>query len=409
MDKIIHPYITKINNLKCVLVNFPCSQVVSAGFFVKIGSAYEDKSVRGISHFLEHMLFKKRTNKLDELGISYNAATSREYTYYECHGSTDQLKDIINLLFMIMTQPAFEEKEIKSERNVIFEEMKGDQMSYTKQLYEVAINIIYKNKNKDYALPIIGNVDTLNNMNAKKLKEYFDEYYHYDNSTLVIVGNMNKQSVLQQIKTLVNKYPRTGTKTDNISLKDMVVNTTMFIKPLKNTTQTYMMVNFYIENLTEIQKTQFYLLNHILTGNFMSILVNELRVKRGLCYGITSDSMLIKTDNLYNGIFYIKVDSDPTKIKECLKLILAIIINKKINKSAYINSKKSLNNVLSFSFQTSKDYLYFFGDMMLNNNTIFPNKIMDVLKKTTLKDINDLLNIIKKGQLYVNMIGSFKK
>jgi predicted Zn-dependent peptidase len=68
-----------------------------------------------------------------------------------------------------------------------------------------------------------------------------------------------------------------------------------------------------------------------------------------------------------------------------------------------------LNNVLSFSFQTSKDYLYFFGDMMLNNNNIFPNKIMDVLKKTTLKDINDLLKIIKKGQLYVNMIGSFKK
>ena len=147
MDKIIHPYITKINNLKCVLVNFPCSQVVSAGFFVKIGSAYEDKSVRGISHFLEHMLFKKRTNKLDELGISYNAATSREYTYYECHGSSDQIKDIISLLFIIMTQPAFEEKEIKNERNVIFEEMKGDQMSYKKQLYETAIFNIYKDKN----------------------------------------------------------------------------------------------------------------------------------------------------------------------------------------------------------------------------------------------------------------------
>ena len=409
MDKIIHPYITKINNLKCVLVNFPCSQVVSAGFFVKIGSAYEDKSVRGISHFLEHMLFKKRTNKLDELGISYNAATSREYTYYECHGSSDQIKDIISLLFIIMTQPAFEEKEIKNERNVIFEEMKGDQMSYKKQLYETAIFNIYKDKNEDYALPIIGDTNTLNNINAKKLKEYFNEYYHYDNSTFVVVGNMNKDAILKYIKTLVNKYPRTGTKTDNISLKDMVVNTTMFIKPLKNSTQTYMMVNFYIENLTEIQKTQFYLLNHILTGNFMSILVNELRVKRGLCYGITSDSMLIKTDDLYNGIFFIKVDSDPAKIKECLKLILELILNKKINKSAYINSKKSLNNVLSFSFQTSKDYLYFFGDMMLNNNTIFPNKIMDVLKKTTLKDINDLLNIIKKGQLYVNMIGSFKK
>ena len=407
MDKIIHPYITKINNLKCVLVNFPCSQVVSAGFFVKIGSAYEEKSVRGISHFLEHMLFKKRTNKLDELGISYNAATSRDYTYYECHGSTDQLKDIILLLFMIMTQPAFEEKEIKSERNVIFEEMKGDQMSYKKQLYETAIFNIYKDKNEDYALPIIGDTNTLNNINAKKLKEYFNEYYHYDNSTFVVVGNMNKDAILKYIKTLVNKYPRTGLKTDNISLKDMVVNTTMFIKPLKNTTQTYMMVNFYIENLTEIQKTQFYLLNHILTGNFMSILVNELRVKRGLCYGISSDSMLIKTDDLYNGIFFIKVDSDPAKIKECLKLILQIILHKKINKSAYINSKKSLNNILSFSFQTSKDYLYYFGTMMLNNDTILPGKIMDILKKTTLKDINDLLGVIKKGDIFVNMIGLF--
>ena len=220
MDKIIHPYITKINNLKCVLVNFPCSQVVSAGFFVKIGSAYEDKSVRGISHFLEHMLFKKRTNKLDELGISYNAATSREYTYYECHGSSDQIKDIISLLFIIMTQPAFEEKEIKNERNVIFEEMKGDQMSYKKQLYETAIFNIYKDKNEDYALPIIGDTNTLNNINAKKLKEYFNEYYHYDNSTFVVVGNMNKDAILKYIKTLVNKYPRTGTKTDNISLKD---------------------------------------------------------------------------------------------------------------------------------------------------------------------------------------------
>jgi predicted Zn-dependent peptidase len=407
MDKIIHPYITKINNLKCVLVNFPCSHVVSAGFFVKVGSAYEEKSVRGVSHFLEHMLFKKRTNKLDELGISYNAATSRDYTYYECHGSSDQIKDIILLLFMIMTQPAFEEKEIKSERNVIFEEMKGDQMSYTKQLYEVAINNIYKNKNKDYALPIIGNVDTLNNMNIKKLKEYFDEYYHYDNSTLVIVGNMNKQSVLQQIKTLVNKYPRTGTKTCDINIIDGKIEKDVFIRRVNNLPQTMMMINFYIKDLTEIQKNQFYLFNHILTGNFMSILVNELRVKRGLCYGITSDIMLVKTNDLYNGIFYIKVDSDPSKIKECLKLILQIILHRKINKASYINSKKSLNNILSFSFQTSKDYLYYFGTMMLNNDTILPQQIMDILKKTTIKDINNLLAIIKKGELFVNMIGTF--
>jgi predicted Zn-dependent peptidase len=285
--------------------------------------------------------------------------------------------------------------------------MKGDQMSYTKQLYEVAINNIYKNKNKDYALPIIGNVDTLNNMNIKKLKEYFDEYYHYDNSTLVIVGNMNKQSVLQQIKTLVNKYPRTGTKTCDINIIDGKIEKEVFIRRVNNLPQTMMMISFYIKNLTEIQKNQFYLFNHILTGNFMSILVNELRVKRGLCYGITSDIMLVKTNDLYNGIFYIKVDSDPSKIKECLKLILQIILHRKINKASYINSKKSLNNILSFSFQTSKDYLYYFGTMMLNNDTILPGKIMDILKKTTLNDINDLLSIIKKGELFINMIGTF--
>jgi predicted Zn-dependent peptidase len=123
MDKIDHTLV-KINNLQCVLVNFPCSVVVSAGFFVKIGSAYELSNERGISHFLEHMLFKKRTNQLDELGITYNAATSREYTYYECHGNNDQLKELITLLFLIFTKPVFNESDVNSEREVIFEEMK---------------------------------------------------------------------------------------------------------------------------------------------------------------------------------------------------------------------------------------------------------------------------------------------
>ena len=68
----------------------------------------------------------------------------------------------------------------------------------------------------------------------------------------------------------------------------------------------------------------------------MSILFNELRVKRGLCYGVSSDNMLTKNNNKYSGIFFIKVDSDPTKIKECLKLILEFVITKKINKTSYL-------------------------------------------------------------------------
>jgi hypothetical protein len=117
--------------------------------------------------------------------------------------------------------------------------------------------------------------------------------------------------------------------------------------------------------------------------------------------------MLIKTNNKYSGIFVIKIDSDPNKIKECLKLILLFIITKKINKTAYFNSKKSLDNIVSFSFQTSKDYLYFFGNMLLNKDMIMPSKIINILKKTSLKDINNLLNIIKKGDIFVNMVGAY--
>ena len=117
--------------------------------------------------------------------------------------------------------------------------------------------------------------------------------------------------------------------------------------------------------------------------------------------------MLIKNDNKYSGIFYIKIDSDPAKIKECLKLILLFIMTKKIKKTNYLNSKKSLDNIVSFSFQTSKDYLYFFGNMILNEDKIMPNKIIQTLKKTSLQDINNLLTIIKKGDIFVNMVGSY--
>lgn len=413
MDKLPKPYITKINNLKCVFVNFPCSYVVSAGFFVKIGSAYEPNDLRGISHFLEHMLFKKNkfspkmTNKLDELGISYNAATSREHTYYECHGNNTQIKDIILLLFMIFTQPIFDEQDVNKEREVIFEEMKGDNMSYKKKLFESTIKKIYNDKHEGYSLSIIGNTNTLNTINASSLKKFFNTYYHYDNSVLVIVGNMNYNVIEKYVKTLVNKYPRSGSKTTDLILNQSLLLPSMTLNNVDDATQTIMMVSFYIKNITEQQKIQLFLLNHILTGNFMSILFNELRVKRGLCYTVDSDNILIKINNMYNGLFFIKVDADPSKIKECLKIILDTLMYKKIKKSNFDASKKSLNNIVSFSFQTSKDYLYFYGNMILNNDKILPSNIISILEKTTLKDINKLIDIIKVGDLFVNMIGKY--
>jgi predicted Zn-dependent peptidase len=181
----------------------------------------------------------------------------------------------------------------------------------------------------------------------------------------------------------------------------------MTLNNVDNATQTIMMVSFFIKNLTEQQKIQLFLLNHILTGNFMSIFFNELRVKRGLCYTVDSDNILIKVNNMYNGLFFIKVDADPTKIKECLKIILDTMMYKKIKKSNFNASKKSLNNIVSFSFQTSKDYLYFYGNMILNNDKILPSNIISILEKTTLNDINKLIDIIKVGDLYVNMIGKY--
>jgi predicted Zn-dependent peptidase len=414
-NSVVQPHIIKINNLRCTLVNYPCSNVVSVGFFVKIGSAYESEEDRGISHYLEHMLFKKNkysnkmTNKLDELGISYNAATSKEYTYYECHGNVSQTKQLIFLLFMIFTRPVFIEKDVNKERLVIFEEMKGDKMSNKKQIFESSVNQIYNKRNEKYALPIIGNTNTLNSINAKKLKKYFDTYYHYDNAVFVLVGNINIPVITSYLQKIVNKYPRSGIKTEDLQFNDIKTEPSMCIKQLDNPSQTIMMINFYVKDLTELQKFQFSLLHHILTGNFMSILFNELRVKRGLCYGIDSDNMLIKSGDKYNGIVFIKVDADPTKIKECLKLILQFILTKRISKSTFLNSKKSLHNIISFSFQTSKDYLYFFGNTMLNNEKVIPSKIMELLKSTTLNDINGLLSIIKKGDLHVNMIGSYVK
>ena len=416
MDKTnnsILPKIVQINNLKCIFVNLPCSNIISTAFFVKIGSAYEPMEHRGISHFLEHMLFKKNkyshkmTNKLDELGITYNAGTSREHTYYECHGNTTQTNELIFLLFMIFTQPIFTKKDVDKERQVIFEEMNGDKMSFKKQLFESTLIKFFKNRNENYSLPIIGNRETLNTIDANALKNFFNSYYHYDNSVFIIVGNINYNKIVPYITKLVNKYPRSGIKTTDIQFTECSDKPSMILHSLPKSTQTSMMINFYVKDISELEKTQLFLLHHILTGNFMSILFNELRVKRGLCYGVTSDNILMKNNNKYNGIFFIKVDSDPTKIKECLKLILQFILTKKINKINYLNSKKSLHNIISFSFQTSKDYLYFFGNMMLHDEKIMPSQIINVLKKTTLKDINTLLNIIKKGDLFINMIGSY--
>src|SRR5439155_15146655 len=133
------------NGITIVLAPMKTTNIITAGFFLKVGAINETDQNNGIAHFLEHMMFKgteHRTSteifrQLDVIGAEYNAATTMENTYYYIYGNSDDTKKILDVMLDIYINPVFNTSEINKEKKVIIEEMRMRYDRPTMKLYDV--------------------------------------------------------------------------------------------------------------------------------------------------------------------------------------------------------------------------------------------------------------------------------
>ncbi len=226
------------NGLRIIAEVDPEAHTAAAGFFVATGSRDERSEVMGVSHFLEHMMFKGTDRRsaddvnreFDEIGANHNAWTSQEMTAFWAHVLPERLDSALDLLADIL-RPALREEDFNTERGVILEEIAMyDDVPFWR-LYETVMERHYRAH--PLAHRVLGTRDTIGALQRNAMAAYFRDRYSADNTTLALAGRLDFDAVVSAVGALCGGWERTdtarvhqpfGPTPDDFTLEDRKVN-----------------------------------------------------------------------------------------------------------------------------------------------------------------------------------------
>lgn len=402
------------NGLRLILVPDKNINSVTVLALVKIGSRDETAKNNGVSHFLEHMVFKgteKRPSPmevvetLDKIGAKYNAFTDKEFTGYYAKVDNSHLRVAIDWVSDLIISPILSKEDFEREKDVIIEEIKmylDTPMSYISDLWE---KLLYGKQ--PLGRFIIGSENGIKKMKVQELKEYYKTNYSTKNIVVIISGNFKKETV----KKLAKKY-FSGLKKKKIKklLKTKEnQNKISILNYFKKTDQTHFCLGVRAYDLFHKDKYVLDILSVILGGNMSSRLFSEIREKRGLAYYVhTSLFKHLDVGNLFTqaGIAH----------KNLEQVINIIIDNYNRLKTEEVfddelkKAKDYLKGFMKISIEGSEAKANYVGiQEALTNKIVSLEKRFKKIDKVSKLDIKRVANDIFKNQnLNLAIIGPHK-
>lgn len=291
--------------------------VVSVAFAVRNGGINESSEEKGISHFIEHMLYKgtptrnskKIAEEIERNGGELNGFTEETITAYWCKMPSKHLDIALDVLSDMIKNPLFDEKELEKERKVIFEEIKMHKDNPIKYVFQEIQSHLYSGP---LGLTLIGTHETMNALTRKKLLDRFGQVYQPNNMILCVVGDAKFEKIVdfaeKNFSNKKGKIPKFKIKPKN-KIK---------IEKRKGIDQANMIFAYHVPLSTDKKNHAAQVLSTLMAGGMSSRLFGEIREKRNLAYAVKGGSA-INQDYAYNLIYVGTMKENVEKVK---KLIL---------------------------------------------------------------------------------------
>jgi predicted Zn-dependent peptidase len=363
---------------------------------LKIGPVYEEVDEKGISHFIEHMLFKgtktKNNEELNEclegLGGEYNAYTDFTSTVYSVTALEEELENAAELLSDMILNSTFPEEEIEKERGVILSEIrtsKDDIEDYSFQKISE-----YAFKKSDLRYEIIGEEKSVKSFKRKHLIDFYNRYYLPNNACITVVSSKSHEQVQELIKKYFSKWQGTEMQFKQVICeKNIPGKHTTYKKAIEQSTIIYL-YTFY--NLSKREELCLKILNHKLGESANSILFRELREERGLAYDVYTQldlSNYIKTLYIYTAVGEDQVEEAMTVIDDCIERVKTekvlfddktVSLMKKVLKTAIASTLEDSSDLGNYVLHQTMDgeNIYEFGEDMENMNEIKGEHIYNI-------------------------------
>ncbi len=306
------------NGVRIISEKIDNVRTASVGIWVGNGSRYEPAELNGISHFIEHMIFKgteKRSARhiaiaIDALGGQANAFTNKEYTCYYMKVLDKRLQTGVSLLADMFLHSRFAPEDLELERGVVLEEIG----MYEDSPEDVAIDKLFEACYAGSALgrPILGTPETLENMNSKKLHSYMRDSYRPSDTVVAVSGNFT-QDDLDYIAELFSVMDGKGH--NQIQPAEYHPSLVLWKKDIE---QNHLCLSFPGVSVGSDDRFAMNLLSSILGGGMSSRLFQTVREENGLCYSIYTFTM----PHLDTGVFSVYTGLSMDTEKKALQLIL---------------------------------------------------------------------------------------
>ena len=356
------------NGLTLVYEKLDGYKSISIGVWVKTGSAHENETNNGISHFIEHMMFKgtkRRSAKeiasvIDGIGGELNAYTAKECTCFYTKTLTLDYEIALDVLSDMMMHATFLEEHIETEKTVIIDEIS----MYEDAAEEIVVDILNEITFKGHPLayPILGTKETVSRFTQQSLVDYFDTYYHADNMVISVAGNFDETDLLEKVNTYFGNL-RKVSMPNMPCYPDPVYNWT-FESKKKDFEQIQVAISFPGIKFDHDLSYEMMVLSNILGGTNSSRLFQTIREDRGLAYSIYSEP------NFYDalGTFCISFGVSKENLKETMSLIVSEINLLKehlITHEALEHAKNHLRGSFFLNLEGSDNYMDMIGRIEL--------------------------------------------
>lgn len=400
------------NGIRVVMEKISYVNSVSMGIIINNGSIKEDKYNNGVSHFIEHMLFKGTKNRtakdiaesIDDIGGQLNAFTGKESTCYYTKVLHNHIDIAIEVLGDMLNNSLFLEEEIEKEKAVIFEEINMYLDSPEDMTHELLSKIMFENTSLEY--PVLGKEETIKNLNREKIINYYLNNYRPEDIVISIAGNIDTGDIMKRL----NYYFGNFNILDKHSENRNIINNYSFTNKLQGINKDTEQLNLCIgmEGLPIVSSNieSLLVINNIFGGSMSSRLFQNIRENLGLAYAVESFPSSYKDV----GILTIYIGLHPDQLLKTIKHINKEINDVKrnyVSKNELIKSKEQLKGSYVLGMESTFSRMYEIGKSLSTFNKVYSqDEILSKIDRIRMEDIVEVIEtVFNKEKLNIAYVG----
>lgn len=384
--------ITLPNGLRVVGEKLTHVRSCTVGVWVKVGSMNEAPEENGMSHFIEHMVFKGTQNRsardiaeeMDMVGGQLNAFTSKECTCYYAKVTDDELKTAVDILADLALRPTFDEKELNKERGVVLEEIAMVEDTPDDLVHELLADAQFSGSLR---CPILGPANLIRRYSREDMVRYWARHYVPENMVLAIAGNYDWEQFLELVNTYFDVFPNQQGEEIPFEPQHFVSGR---IAKNKDTEQLHICLGYpgIESNCDDIYPLSVF--NNALGGGMSSRLFQRIREELGMAYSVYSYASSYRGVGSFNIYAGTNPENGETVIRE-LQEQMALFLKDGMTDKEFRSAKAQLRGGFLLGLESSSGRMQSLGrGMLLFSKTRSPEEVIAKIDAVTLDSTMEL-------------------